>query len=132
GRRERFSRDAFYGLFAGGIDVEHRKRVGVFESDREIVHKFLRTRVAMRLEDHMYFAEATLLGGGQSCFDLGGMMAVVVDHAYAGNFAAQLEATIHSVEILQCLANVLQLEIEPDADSDRGRRIQDVVDSGNA
>jgi hypothetical protein len=55
----------------------------------------------VRLEYNVDLAESALAGGGEGGADLGGMVAVVVDHAYAGGRASQLESAIDSAEVFE-------------------------------
>ena len=47
------------------------------------------------------FAESALARGGQRGANLGGMVAVVVDHGDAVGRASQLEATIDAAEVFE-------------------------------
>ena len=85
----------------------------------------------MRLEDHVDLAVSALAGRGQRRPNLGGMVAVVVDDADAAGFAAQLKAAVHAAKVFQRLADMVDRNVQADADGYRGGRIQNVVKSGN-
>jgi hypothetical protein len=55
----------------------------------------------VRLEYNVDLAESALAGGGEGGADLGGVVAVVVDHAYARACASQLESAIHAAEVFE-------------------------------
>src|SRR5580704_13337266 len=81
----------------------------------------------MRLEDYVDFAKSTLAGGGQSGANLGGMVAIVINHTHAWRLATELEAAIHSAEILQPGANLVGWDVEANAYGNCCGRIQNVV-----
>src|SRR5579864_9409811 len=99
--RQDFAGDAFDGLFAGGVNIEDEERVGIIERGGEFFDEIAGACVAMRLEDDMDLLEAALPRRRQRRLDLGGMMAVVVDHAHAGNASAQLEPAVDAAELVE-------------------------------
>src|SRR5208283_2754998 len=101
------------------------------ECGGELIEQQLRSRVAMRLENHMHLAETALPCRRQRCADLRGMMSVIVDHRHAIRGADLLKAAVHAVEVLQRAANVLDGHIESDPNGDRGCGVLDVVLAGN-
>ena len=87
------------------VNVDHVDGIGLVKGAREIVHQRLRPGVAMRLEENMNAAVAARPRGGQSRANLGGMMAVIVDHGDAALSAAHLEPAVHATETRQSLAD---------------------------
>src|SRR5258708_27648606 len=71
--------------------------------------------------------EPALARRSQSGADLRGMMAVVIDHAYAAGPAFVLEAAIDAGKVLQAFADAVRGNIQPDAHSHRGRGVEHVV-----
>ena len=53
----------------------------------------------MRLEHDVYFAKPALPCGGQGGADFGGVVAVIVDHAYPGSCTPQLETAIDAAKV---------------------------------
>src|SRR4051812_21228911 len=85
----------------------------------------------MRLEDDMHFSESALRGCGQSGADLRRMMAIIVNHAHARDFALQLESAIDSPEMLQCMTDLLRRDVQSSADSNSRGGIQHVMHPRN-
>ena len=126
-----FSRNAGNGLFAGGVDVEHDEGVGIGEGLGEFLHQCLGTGVAVGLEDNVNAAVAALAGGGERGEDLGGVMAVIVDHTYAGCASAKLEAAVYTAETVERAADVAKFDVQACADGDGRGGVQYVVGAGN-
>ena len=129
--RQSFAGDALDRRFAGGINVEDGQRVGILKCGGELVHEIAGAGVAMRLEYDVDFAEAALPRGRKRGTNLGGMMAVVINHADARGLASQLEPAIHAAEVLESDADVVGADVETDSDRDGCGRIQDVMHSGH-
>src|SRR5438105_7527686 len=55
-----FAGDAGNRGLTGSVDVENKDAVGIRKSRRKVIHKVARTRVTMRLEDHMDALEPAL------------------------------------------------------------------------
>src|SRR5215471_21232676 len=85
----------------------------------------------MRLEDHMNAAVSTLPGGGEGGADLGGMVAVIVDHRDSVHPTFELEATVYAGKVRQTLADLVDLYVESDANGNSGGGITNVVLPGN-
>src|SRR5207249_9517872 len=126
------ARYAFDRLLAGGIDIQNDQAVRVLKRSCKLVHQITGSGIAMRLEDHMNLAKATLPGGGKGGANFRGMVAVVIDYADPRNLAPQLEATVDAVEVFESRANLLDLEIQANPNGNGRRRVEDVVGSGNA
>src|SRR6185312_2802276 len=94
------------------------QRICILKSRCELIHQVTCAGIAVRLEDHMDFVEATLFGRSQSRANFGGMMAVVIDDADSTGLAAQLKTPIHSAESIQGCADLLDAYIESNADCD--------------
>ena len=75
----------------------------------------------------MYLSEAALSGGRQRGANLGGMMAIVINHADPGCLAAQLEPPVYPAEIFQRRADVIRFDIEADSNRNGCGGVQDVV-----
>jgi hypothetical protein len=81
------------------------------------------------LKYDVYLAEAALPGSRQRGASLGRMMAVVIDHAYPGGLAPQLEAPVHPAEIFKGCADVIGFYVETDSHRDGCSGIQNVMHS---
>src|ERR1700730_15719147 len=90
------------------------------KSGGELDHKITRAGIAVGLKYHVDFAEAALAGGSQCGANLGGMMAVVIDHADAGYLSAQLKTAVHATEAF--LGEADGIRLDGAADSDRHGR----------
>ncbi len=77
-------------------------------------------------------AEATLSRGSQGCANLRGMMPVIVNHRNSIGSPDPLEATVHAIEVLQGLANLLHRNIQPNPHRNGRRGVFDIVFAGNA
>src|SRR5258707_12050119 len=75
--------------------------------------------------------EPALARRAQRVTDLGGMMAVVVNDAYAARPAFVLEAAVNAAKVLQAFANSVRGNVQPDAHSHSGRGVEHVVVSRN-
>ena len=127
-RARSLSRDAFDGLLAGGVNIQHEQRVGIGEGGGELVHQVAGAGVAMRLEDDVDLAKSALARGGQRGPNLGGMVAVVVDHADARGLAAQLEAAVDAAEAARARCESASTGMSsPSSNRNGGRGIQHVV-----
>src|SRR5215471_7626103 len=84
--------DAGNRRFPRRIDVHHQQHVRLVEGGEELLTQVERARVAMRLEHGHYTTVEPRLGGGEGRANLGGMVAVVVDHRDASHRAPDLEA----------------------------------------
>src|SRR5579863_1809712 len=111
-RGQRFGGNTFDRLFAGGINIQHKQRIGVAEGGSEFFHQVARARVAMRLEYDVNLAEAALLRRRQRGFDLGWMMAIIVDHAHTRSTPAKLEAPVYAAELIERRADRLNSNIQ--------------------
>jgi len=65
----------------------------------------------VRLKDHVDALESALARRSQSGANLRGMMAVVVDYAYAARPAFVLEAAIHTGKVLQPFTDAVRRNI---------------------
>ena len=86
----------------------------------------------MRLEDGEYAAEIAEFGGRERGADLGGMMAVVVDHRDTARLAASLESAIDAGVGSDPLTNRIERDVEFQADGDGRGGVQHVVHAWNA
>ena len=77
-------------------------------------------------------AKLAKLRGGERGANLGGMMAVIVDHRDAAGLAAHLKAAIDAGIAGDGLANRFQRDVQLQADRDGGRGVQHVVNAGHA
>ena len=91
--------DALDRRFRRRVDIEHVHAIGLMKGAREIVHQRLRARVAVRLEQHVNASKAAGARGRERGANLGGVMAVVVDHGDAALRAAHLKAAVHAAEM---------------------------------
>ena len=105
--------------------------IGIAERGGEFIEQQLRARVAVRLKDDVDLAEAALPRRRQRGANLGGMMAVVVDHGDAVGAALELEAAIHAVEVGQAFADLVDRNVQSNADGDGGSGVAHVVLAGN-
>src|SRR5262249_51158970 len=103
--RERLAGDSGNWSFASGVNVGQNEYICEVEGPAEIVPKMLRARVAVRLEQHERAVESAILGGFQCCTNLGGMMAVIVNHGAFVNYALDVEAAAHSGKLRQTFAD---------------------------
>ena len=71
------------------------------------------------------------LRGGQRGANLGGMMAVIVDHRDAARLPAHLKPAIDAGIAGNGLANRFERNVQFQADRDGRRRVQHVVNAGN-
>ena len=72
------------------------------------------------------------LRGGERGADLGGMMAVVVNHGDAAGLAAHLKPAIDAGIAGDGFANRFQLDVQLQAHRDGGRGVEHVVNAGHA
>src|SRR5437764_2008664 len=107
--------DAGNRRLARWIDVHDDQHVGLVERGEELLTEVPRPGVAVRLEHRDDPAVEPGLGGGEGRADLGGVMAVVVDHGHARRRATDLESALHAGEAGQRLGDRQErnLEIEP-------------------
>jgi len=65
--------------FAGRVNIEENKNIGLIERAAEFVPEVLRSRVAMRLKEHQQAIELAAAGGFEAWRESRRMMAVVID-----------------------------------------------------
>src|SRR5215472_5858 len=85
----------------------------------------------MRLEDHVDAVEPALARRREGGANLGGMVAVVVDHAHTGGAAAKLEAAIYPAELGQAFADSGRVDVKSHADGHSSGGVEDVVNAGH-
>src|SRR5262249_1267632 len=124
-----FAANAGNGRLAGGIDVENDNAIGCGESRTEIREQVAGAGVAMRLKDNMNTIEAALPRGSQRGANLGGMGAIVGDHAHPGGASAKLEGAINPAEALQAFAYARRIDVQPDPNRHGRRGVKYVVGS---
>ena len=81
----------------------------------------------MRLEDDMDAPVTAFTGGGQGSANLGGMVAVVVDHRDAARRAAQLKAPVHAAKVAEAHGDLAAGNSKLVGNGDGGRGIEHVV-----
>ena len=86
-------------ILARRVDVGEHDLVGGGQRVAELAHQVARAAVAMRLERHDDARRLRRASGRQHRGDLGGMMAVVVDHANAVDLADSAESAAPLPEI---------------------------------
>ena len=84
--------------FRSGVDIGDVYAIGLMKGAREIIHQRLRARVAVRLEQHVDTLKAAGARGRESGANLGGVVAVVVDHGDAALGATHLKAAVDTME----------------------------------
>src|SRR5581483_4139046 len=119
------------GVLAGRVDIEHLNRGGVVKGVHELIHEIARARVAMRLEDDVDRAIATIPRGADGSAYLSGMVAVVVDNRDATGTAANLEAAVDAVKGSQPGGNGFGRNLQLGRDGHRCGGVKHVVDSGH-
>src|SRR5271165_1342120 len=128
---EQFCGDAGDRAFTGGIDVQHGHRISIVKRGGKVIEEQLRSRITVGLEDNVNAPKAALARGGQSGAYLRGMVAVVVDHGDAIHPAFELKATVHSVEVRQSFANLVDGNVESEPDGDGCGGVANVVFAGH-
>ena len=129
GLRQRFPADSLDRPLTRRINIEHKQRIRIAKRRGEFLDQIARARVPVRLEHNMNFAKPALSRRRQRRLDLRRMVPVIVYHAHARHPPAQLEAPVHSTELVERNADRLHLNIKPHPHRNRRRRIQNVVDS---
>ena len=124
-------RDAGDWLFTGGIDGQDRHGIGIFECAAELFHQVFRARVAVRLKDHVNVPVSALAGGSKRGANLGGMMAVVVNHGNAAHYAFTLEAPVDAAIVVEPFGDLLRRNFKLARNGHGGCRVQNVVTAGN-
>ena len=123
--------DAGDRFFAGGVDVEQVKLVGISEGCGELGHQVAGAGVAVRLEEDVDAGEAAVAGGAEGGEDLGGVVAVVVDDGDVVDDAFDLEAAVDATEGGEAGGDLVGRDAELDADGDGGGGVEDVVAAGD-
>src|SRR6202007_763048 len=100
------------GGFAGRVDVDKNDNIGLIECPAEFVPKMLRTRKAMRLEEHQQPMELAAARGLERCADFSGVMPVIVDHRDAVHPALDVEPAANTREFCKALANQVGGDVE--------------------
>src|SRR5262249_33884857 len=126
-RHHAFAGHSGNGRFAGRINIQDENAVGIGEGGAEFVKQVTRASVAVWLGDDVDALETALPSSSQGGANLGGMVAVIVNHAYAGGVSTQLETTIHTAETLQTVTNQIGGNVQPHAHRHGGGGIQHVV-----
>src|SRR5215472_6758699 len=85
----------------------------------------------MRLEDHVDAVEPALARRREGGANLGGMVAVVVDHAHTGGAAAKLESAIYPAELGQAFADSGRIDVKSHAHGHSSGGVEDVVNAGH-
>src|SRR6266481_479983 len=127
GGRKSFAGHAGDGRFAGGVDVQQRKDVGLIEGAAEIVPKMLGARVAMGLKEHQQSIELAAAGGFERGTNLGGVMAVIVDHGDVIDYALDVEAAAHSGKLDEAFADQVGRNVQIQSNGRGCCRVADVV-----
>ena len=126
--------DAGLRVFAGAVDVEHDRLVGVLlERLGELLREQPRAAVEVRL---VHGDDAAVADdgarGGQGGGDLGRVVRVVVVHAHAADGAVQLEAALGAAELGDRGERRGRVEAEADEHGERAGRVDGVVAAGDA
>ena len=74
---------------------------------------------------------AALAGGGEGGANLGGVVAIVVNHGDAADGAAELKAAVDSSEMTQALGDLLGRNFKLAGNGDSGGGVEYVVSTGN-
>ena len=98
---QRLGRDAGNRLLAGRVDIQHLHRRRIVEGVHKFLHQIARSRVAVRLEDHMHPAVPAFLRRPQRRANLRRMVPVIVHHRHPAHAALHLEAPVDSAKRLQ-------------------------------
>src|SRR5438876_3217732 len=113
GRGQRFGSDAFNRILAGRVNVGYKKRVRVVEGTGKFFHQIMCAAVAMRLKQHYDMSAArTDLRSGQRSFNLGRMVAIVINHHYATRFSFELKSSSGSGKTTQSFRDLVKRHIQ--------------------
>src|SRR6266480_2465425 len=85
----------------------------------------------MWLEHDVHFAVSALARGCERGANLGGMMAVIINHAHSPGSSAQLETAVHAYETCKGGVDLRDWNVQTHSDGDCCGRIQDVVYAGD-
>src|SRR5712672_2603442 len=130
GTRECFARDTGDGRFAGGIDINERKNIGLIESAAEIGPEVLGAAETMRLKEHQEAIELAATGCFERGANLGGVMAVVVNHGDVVDHSLDVKAAADAGKLNETFANQVGWNIQ--VKRDRGSRsgVANIVHAG--
>src|ERR1700746_169015 len=109
---ERLLRDAFNGLLACRINIQHAKGIGIGKSIGEIVHQIASTGEAMGLKDDMHSPVSALASPSESGPNFRGRMSIIVDHVDARSHTFELEPAINATKCSETGANLLRGNVE--------------------
>ncbi len=98
----------------------------------ELWGKGLGAAVAVGLEGHHHAVEVEAGGRGEGGGHLGGMVAVVVHHGYAGDVAHVGEAAPHAAELGEGPGGLGDVEAQHPGDGEGRRGVELVVGAGVA
>src|SRR6266850_1555717 len=120
-------RDAGDRRFAGRVDVHHDQYVSQVEGREELLAQVQGPSVPVWLEHRHDPTVEPGLGGGQGRPDLGGMMAVVVDHRDAAGAPEDLKAALDTRESSQRFLNSGERDLELQPHPHRREGVEHVV-----
>ena len=106
-RCQQFRSDAGKRLFAGSVDRQHEYAVRVGERSAKLVEQVAGAAIAMRLEDNVNASMTAFARGGKCSANLGGVVAVVVDHGNAARLSANLKTPINAAKKLEMSGSYL-------------------------
>src|SRR6266853_1551739 len=128
---ERLRRDAFNGLLACRINIQHAKGIGIGKSIGEISHQIASTGEAMGLKDDVHSPVSALASRSESGANFRGMMSIIVDHVDARSHTFELEAAIDTTKCSETGANLLRGNVERGAHSNGRCSVKNIVCAGH-
>src|SRR5713226_6976231 len=105
GGRERFTRHARDGRFAGGVDIEQHEDVCLIKRAAEFVPEVLGAGVAMRLEEHQQAIELAAAGRFKRGANLSRVMTIIIDHGDVIDYALDVKAAPHTRKLHKAFAD---------------------------
>ena len=126
-----FGADALDSFFAGGVYRHHHQNIGLIKCPAEFIQKGLGAAVPMGLKHHhLAPIRPVFFNGLQSDFNLCRMVPVVIDDGDTIGLAFDLQAALDTFNGFKGSFDLIKADIELDTDGNTGRRIVDIVYSG--
>src|ERR1700723_3036380 len=128
---QRFRIDALDRLLRSGVDIEHQHAIGLMKGARKLIEQMERSRIPVRLKQHVYLSMTAGFRGGEGSPNFSWMVPVVVDYSHARGDTHHFEAPRDSGEVSQSLADHIDLHAKLERYRYCGSRVQHVVLAGN-